>query len=60
MQSFRNIFIPQGTFLTIPILLQSQTDDPVLSTTVYTWLKQKQKPYSLTPIIKTNSCLYTL
>ena len=51
-------FLPSDTFLTLPILLQAQKDDPVLST-VSTWLKQKQRPHSLTPIIKTNSFLYT-
>ena len=41
-----------------PILLQAQKDDPVLST-IYKWLKEKQRPYSLTPVIKANSFLYT-
>ena len=44
--------------MTVPILLQAQKDDPVLST-VYKWLKQKQRPCSLTPGIKANSFLYT-
>ena len=57
-KSFDNFFLPSDTFLTLPILLQAQKDDPVLST-VYTWLKQKQRPHSLTPIIKANSFLYT-
>ena len=57
-KAFDNFFLPSDTFLTIPILLQAQKDDPVLST-VYTWLKQKQRPHSLTPIIKANSFLYT-
>ena len=57
-KAFDNFFLPSDTFLTLPILLQAQKDDPVLST-VYTWLKQKQRPHSLTPIIKANSFLYT-
>ena len=51
---FENFFLSSDTLLTLPILLQAQKDDPVLST-VYKWLKQKQK----TPIIKANSILYT-
>ena len=57
-KAFENFFLPSDTFLTIPILLQAQKFDPVLST-VYRWLKQKQRPYSLTPINKANSFLYT-
>ena len=57
-KAFDNFFLPSDTFLTLPILLQAQKDDPVLST-VYTWLKQKQRPHYLTPIIKANSFLYT-
>ena len=57
-KAFDNFFLSSDTFLTVPILLQAQKDDPVLST-VYKWLKQKQRPYSLTPIIKANSFLYT-
>ena len=57
-KAFDIFFLPSDTFLTLPILLQAQKDDPVLST-VYTWLKQKQRPHSLTPIIKANSFLYT-
>ena len=57
-KAFDNFFLPSDTFLTLPILLQAQKDDPVLST-VYKWLKQKQRPYSLTPVIKANSFLYT-
>ena len=56
-KAFHNFFLPFDTFLTVPILLQAQKDDPVLST-VYKWLKQKQKPYTLTPVIKANSFLY--
>ena len=56
--AFDNFFLPSDAFLTLPILLQAQKYDPVLST-VYTWLKQKQRPHSLTPIIKANSFLYT-
>ena len=51
-----DFFLPSDTFLTVPILLQAQKDDPVLST-VYKWLKPKQRPYSLTPIIEANSFL---
>ena len=43
-KAFENFFLPSDTFLTLPILLQSQKDDPVLST-VYKWLKQKT-PFS--------------
>ena len=57
-KAFHNFFLPSDTFLTIPNLLQAQKDDPVLST-VYIWLKQKQKSHSLTPVIKANSFLYT-
>ena len=57
-KAFDNFFLPSDTFLTVPILLQAQKDDPVLST-VFKWLKQKQRPHSLTPVIKANSFLYT-
>ena len=57
-KAFDNFFLSSDTFLTVPILLQAQKDDPVLST-VNKWLKQKQRPYSLTPVIKANSFLYT-
>ena len=58
-KAFDNFFLPSDTFLTVPILLQAQKDDPVLST-VYKWLKQQhQRPHSLTPVIKANSFLYT-
>ena len=57
-KAFDIFFLPSDTFLTLPILLQAQKDYPVLST-VYTWLKQKQRPHSLTPIIKANPFLYT-
>ena len=57
-KAFDNFFLSSDTFSTVPILLQAQKDDPVLST-VYKWLKQKQRPYSLTPIIKANYFLYT-
>ena len=57
-KAFDNFFLSPDTFLTVPILLQAQKDDPVLST-VYKWLKQKQRPFSLTPVIKANSFLYT-
>ena len=54
-----NFFFRSDTFLIILIFLQAQQDDPVL-TTVYKWLKQKQRPHFLTtPIIKANSFLYT-
>ena len=48
------IFIrTSDAFLTIPLLLQAQKDDPVLST-VYAWLKDKRRPprniYILTQI----------
>ena len=56
-KAFDNFFLPSDTFLTVPILLQAQKDDPVLST-VFKWLKQKQRPHSLTPVIKANSFLY--
>ena len=52
------VFLPSDTLLTLPILPQAPKDDPVLST-VYKWLKQKQIPHFLTPIIKANSFLYT-
>ena len=51
---FENFFLPSDTLLTLPILLQAQKDDTVLST-VYKWLKQKQRPHSLTTVIKANS-----
>ena len=57
-KAFDNFFLPSDTFFTVPILLQAQKDDPVLST-VFKWLKQKQRPHSLTPVIKANSFLYT-
>ena len=57
-KAFDNFFLPSDTFLTVPNLLQAQKDDPVLST-VFKWLKQKQRPHSLTPVIKANSFLYT-
>ena len=58
-KTFDNFFLSSDFFLTVPILLQAQKDDTVLST-VYKWLKQKQRlSYSLTPIIKANSFLYT-
>ena len=53
-KAFDNFFLPSDTFLTVPILLQAQKDDPVLST-VFKWLKQKQRPHSLTPVIKAYS-----
>ena len=55
-KAFDNFFLPSDTFLTVPILIQAQMDDPVLST-VYKWLKQQQRPHSLTPVIKANSFL---
>ena len=57
-KAFDNFFLPSDTLLTVPILLQTQKDDPVLST-VFKWLKQKQRPHFLTPVIKANSFLYT-
>ena len=53
-KAFENFFLPSGTLLTLPILLQAQKDDTVLSI-VYKWLKQQQRPPSLTPVIKANS-----
>ena len=44
-KAFDIFFLPSDTFLTVPILLQAQKDDPDLST-VYKWLKQKQRPFS--------------
>ena len=38
-KAFENFFFPSDTKVTIPILLQAQKDDAVLST-VYTWLKK--------------------
>ena len=55
---FENFILPSDTILTLPILPQAQKDDPVLST-VNKWLNQKQRPHSLTPIVETNSFLYT-
>ena len=46
-------FLSSDTLLTLPILLQAQKDDTVLST-VYERLK-KQRPHSSTPVIKANS-----
>ena len=46
------------TLLTLPILLQAQKDDTVLSI-VHKWLKQKQIPHSLTPVLKAISFLYS-
>ena len=56
-KAFENFFLPSDTLLTLPILLQAQKDDTVLSI-VYKWLKQKQRPHSLTPVIKAISFFY--
>ena len=52
-KAFENFFLPSDTLLALPILLQAQKDDTVLSN-VYKWLKQKQRPQPLTPVIKAN------
>ena len=57
-KAFENFFLPSDTLLTLPILFQAQKDNTVLST-VYKWLKQKQRPHSLSPVVKANSFLYT-
>ena len=41
-KAFDNFFLSSDTVLTVPILLQARKDDPVHST-VYKWLKQKNK-----------------
>ena len=52
-KAFEMFFLSSDTLLTLPILLQAQKDDTVLST-VYKRLK-KQRPHSLTPVTKANS-----
>ena len=53
MSSFKS-----DIFKAEPSLLQAQKFDPALSI-VYTWLKQKQKTFTLTLNIKSKSLLYT-
>ena len=53
-KAFEIFFLPSDTLLTLPVLLQAQKDDTVIST-VYKTLKQKQRPHSSTPVINANS-----
>ena len=55
-KNFRELLSPQDYSLTDTILLQTQKDDPVLST-VYAWLKQKHKLFNINPKNKASSFL---